>query len=620
MSLQIIYGTAGTGKTTYLLKQVQKRLEQNTNCPIKIITPEQFSFTAEKQLLETLNKISVLKAEVITFHRMAYRILNEVGGATRIRLTSSGRAMLISHILLTKKNHFSFFSSSDENVEMITRQLTELKKHNITIEELKKVTNATQDQYLKAKLQDISCLYEVYGKVIENNYIDENDGLTLLAQKLEQSQEFRNCDIYLDEFAGFTTQEYEIIRKLLRQSHTVTITVCADNLNENTNPDIDIFFANKKAIHKVMEIAKQEKITIEEPICLNKAKELPIRFKTPELVHLAENISKPFYKKYDKEVETIALFLNHNPYAEVEKIASQIVKLVKCGYRYEEIAIITKDIPTYGELCKAIFSNYDIPVFIDEKKQLSNNVLVKFILALVEIFAKNWSYEAVFGYIKTGFLELEGRQIASLENYCMKWGIKGSKWYNQEWNFYEETQEEKQSLLYAKSQIVPPLLDLKKQLQGLKTVEEITKAIYDFLQKNRIKEKLGQKIQGLKEKNQLEKAKEYEMSFQTILELLDEIVLVLGKQTITFEKYAKILKMGLSQSDLGMIPPTSDQVILGDIDRSRSHKVKVAFLIGLNDGKFPSVQKDEGFLDDVDRENLKKQGLELAKRDIRTIV
>lgn len=616
MSLQIIYGTAGIGKTTYLFEEIQEKVKQNTKYPIKMITPEQFSFTAEKQLLETSPKKSMIMAEVITFARMAYRILNEVGGKTRMRLASSGRAMLLDHILLTNKNNFSFLGSSDENVDMIARQLTELKKHRVKVNTLKEVMENTEDKYLKTKLQDVANIYELYANTINNNYIDENDSLTLLADKLEQSEEFKNCDIYIDEFVGFTTQEYEILRKLMKQSHKINITICADNLNENTNPDVDVFYANKKTANRILEIAKQEKVEIEEPICLNanfSKLNKQNRFKSPELAHLAESMSLPFYQKYEEKTETISLFLANNPYAEIEQVAIQITKLVKQGYRYEDIAVITKDISSYASLCKVIFASYDIPVFIDEKKDLSNNPLVRFILALLEIFAKNWSYEAVIGYSKTGFLDLEARDIALLENYCIKYGIKGSKWYKAEWNFYDETEEEKASILYSKEKVVKPLMEFKAKLQGLKTVKEITTALYKFLKENNINEKLQEKIQILNQQGELEKAKEYEISFQTIMNLFDEIVLILGEQNITFDKYAKVFKMGLGQSDLGTIPATLDQVIVGDVDRSRSHKVKVAFLIGLNDGKFPSIHKEEGFLDDSDREVLKENGIELAK-------
>ncbi len=108
-------------------------------------------------------------------------------------------------------------------------------------------------------------------------------------------------------------------------------------------------------------------------------------------------------------------------------------------------------------------------------------------------------------------------------------------------------------------------------------------------------------------------ANEYIASYKIIIELLDEIVLVFGKDKMTMDQYSKILKVGLKNSELGKIPGTQDQVTFGDIDRSRSHKVKAVFIIGLNDGNFPSVNKEEGFFDDIDREQLKQDGIELAK-------
>lgn len=609
MALQIIYGTAGTGKSTYLLKQIQEKLKLSNN-PVKIITPEQFSFTLEQKLLDIAPSNSVLTAEVITFNRMAYRILEEVGGKTKKHLSKSGRAMLLDDILLTQKNDFTFLGKTDENVDMIATQLTELKKHKICLNDIKKVTNNLQDVYLKKKLQDIYNIYDTYTTRIQNQYIDENDGLTILAENLDYSTQFKNCDIYLDEFVGFTLQEYSVLRKLLKYSNNLTIIICADNLNDNTNPDQDIFYANKQTAIRLMKIAQEEGIKIEKPICLNKQ----IRFKTPELKHLSENIGAPFYTKYEKQIQDISLFLANNPYSEIEQVAIQITKLVKNeNYRYEDIAIITKDLEIYGSLCKAIFNKYQIPVFMDEEKDLSENVLIKCILSLIDIFAKNWSYEAVLGYIKTGFTNLEQYEISLLENYSLKWGIKGTKWYTKDWNFYDETEEEQKIILNSKQQVIMPLLKLKEQLKGTKTVEQITKALYQFMIENHVPEILEEKITNLETLGEIEKANEYVTSWKVVTNIFEELINILGQENITFERYSKILKMGFSTSHLGAIPGTADQVIIGDTERSRTHKVKAVFIIGLNDGSFPSNHKNEGFLDDKDREFLKNQGIELAK-------
>lgn len=614
MSLKIIYGKSGTGKSTYLFQEIahkvnEKRKGKESFKKIYIITPEQFSFTAEKKLLDTIENEAVIEAEVLTFNRMAYRVLNETRRAKINHLSSCGKSMLIYHLLAEQKKNLKFIGKSSENVELVSTQITEFKKHGITVETLKEVEETSNDQYLKSKLQDMIQIYEAYRQEIEEKYIDENDILTILANELERVKEFENCEIYIDEFVGFTKQEYDILRNLFRKNN-VTITVCIDDIDISDNPDTDIFYSNKQTLSRILKIANEENIKIEKPVLLEKI----YRFKNKELEHLEQNIYAIPYKKYANSIEDIELFLAKNQYSEIEKVGEQIIKLVRDQkYRYRDIAVITKNTEEYASLCKSIFSKYHIPVFIDEKKDLSQSVLVRYLLAILNIFSKNWTYEAMFEYIKTGFLEIDSLDINILENYCLKWGIKGSKWHRGEWNFYDESQEEQEKILHIKEIIVPKLVNLRRQLSGKKNVKQITESLYQFLMENEIDKKLTQEIQKLNELGQLEKAKEYETSWKIVMDVFDEIILMLGEKEVTFEKYADILKIGLGNSGLGKIPGTQDQVTIGDVDRSRSHKVKAVFIIGLNDGVFPSVNKNEGFFNDNDREKLKENGAELAK-------
>ena len=610
MGLKIIYGKSGTGKSTYIFNEIAKKIE-NGNRKIYVITPEQFSFTAEKKLLDSISTPSVISAEVLTFNRMAYRVLKETGNANISNLTSSGKSMIIYDILSEQKDNLKFIGKTAENVELIGTQITEFKKHGITVENLKNAIENTDDQYLKVKLKDMLKVYEKYAEQISSKYIDENDNLTVLAERLEYFKDFDNTDIYIDEFVGFTHQEYEILRKLLKKAHEVNITVCTDELEIGNEPDVDVFNANKQTLNRIINLAKEENVEIEEPICLNKRH----RYKNDELDFLEENIYAFPYKKYEKKVENIELFLAKNQYSEIEHVAENIVKLARDNnYRYKDISVITKDLEGYANLCKVIFAKYNIPVFIDEKKDLSQNILVKYILSLINIFAKNWSSSSVLEYLKTGLVnEIEEPDIYVLENYVLRWGIKGSKWYNGDWNFYKETNEEKEKILHIREKVIKPLLEFRKALSSKKDVKSITIKIYEFLVEQHIDANMERKIKELEELGEVEKAKEYETSYKLIMEVFDEIVLVLGDKNISFEKYADILKIGLGSAGLGKIPGTQDQVTVGDVDRSRSHKVKAVFIIGLNDGRFPSVNTNEGFFNDKDRDTLKEKGVELAK-------
>lgn len=606
MGLRFIYGTAGTGKTTYCFNEIKNII--NNESKIYIITPEQFSFTAEKKLLDVLPSGAAINAEVLTFNRMAYRVFGEVGGASKTILTDCGNSILIYDILESKKQEIKFLGKSDKNIELVSRIFTELKKHNITIEKLEETINTIQDIYLKTKLTDIYILYKEYENRLSNNYIDSNDVLTELAEKLDKSSMFDNAVIYIDEFAGFTEQEYILIKKLLGKAKQVNVTICTDWLENNKLQENDIYFQNKITAQKIVKLAENEEI--ENPVILKEK----YRFKNAELKHLEENIYSNKYKKYNADVNNINLFLSMNPYSEIEYVAKEIIKLVReQNYRYKDIAIITKQIENYSAITKVIFEKYEIPVFIDEKKDLSQNYLIKYILAIFEIFSKNFTYEPMFNYIKTGLLEIEEEDIFKLENYCIKWGIKGNKWYKEDWTFGNLGSEELTFLNNLRTKIINPLLKLKEEMSKNKTVESISKDLYIYLQENEILKKLQEKIEKFNQIGKQELANEYETGINVFLQVLDELVMVFKNKKVSFEKYRELIKIGLQNKGLGAIPATQDQVILGDVDRSRSHNVKAVFIIGINDGIFPSANKDEGFLNDKDREDLKKLELELAK-------
>ena len=612
MSFRIVYGRAGTGKSEYCYREIAQKIKEENK--ILIITPEQFSFTAEKKLMDAIDTQAVLNAEVVTLSRMAYRVINEIGGKTETNLSKCGKAMLIYSILNNNKKELKFLGKTDENVDMLDTAITEFKKHGVSVEQLNEEIDKQDDIYLKNKLKDLSVVYNGFEEQLSGKYIDETDLLTILAENIENTDMFKDAVIYIDEFAGFTSQEYQIIEKLVQIAKQVIITICTDELHDIKNPDTDIFYSNQVTVNKLLEVAQNCNAKIEEIKLEN-----TYRFKSIELKHLEQNLYDNKPEKYNKQVENMQLFLAKNQYSEIEEVAKNILKLVRDeGYRYREISIITKNIATYSSLARAIFDKYDIPIFIDENRDLNQNIVIQYVLSILEIFIKNWSYEAVFNYIKTGFSNIDDDDIFKLEKYCLKWGIKQNKWKKEfaYGNYEEKDKAEIERLEQIRKDLVNPLMNLKHKIDENKTVRGISKAIYEFLVEQQIFEKVQEKIEELNEIGQVDLANEYESSLQNIIEILDEIVLVFDEDKITIDKYNQILKIGFKNSSLTKIPGTQDQVIMGDVDRSRSHKVKAIFIIGLNDGEFPSVRKDEGFLNDTDRDILKQDGIELAKGTI----
>ena len=599
MSLQMVYGRAGTGKTEFCFQEIKKNIANLDN--IYMITPEQFSYMQEKRLLASLEKTAVLNAEVITFNRMLNKVSQEVGGSKENIITKSSRAMIMYYLMQDNKDKFTFLNKSQENLELALKTITEFKKHNVKIDDLEQDLTQVEDKMLKLKINDMLEIYKQYENFMTEKFVDEDDRLTLLSKLIEKSTLFNDSLVLVDEFAGFTAQEYEILKQIMKKAKKVIVTSCIDPKKE-----IEIFKPNRQVVDKILDIAKEENIKIEEPIIL----ENTARFKNPELEHLEKNLYENTYKRYDDKTDNIHIFLANNPYTQIEYVAKEITKLVRDNnYEYRDISIITKNIDEISSIVKAVFGKYQIPVYMDEKDELTGSIAVKYILSVLEIFVKGWTKEAVLNYIKLGFLNIEKTKIYKLENYVKKWGIKGNRWYKEDWQYGDDLEE----LNSIRREIVEPLLRFKESLDKKKTVKDICEAICLFINSTSFYETLNEKISILEKMGELKIASDYKQSIEDLMSVLDEMVLDFKDTKVSFEKYVSLLKVGLQNRELGSIPETIDQVILGDVDRSRTHKVRACFIIGINDGVFPSISKNEGFFNDNDRDVLKKLGTELAK-------
>ena len=605
--MKLIYGRAGTGKTEYIFKDINKKVnEENIKEKIYIITPEQFSFTAEKNLLRTLRNGATTKVEVLSFERMAYRVIKEKIGDVN-RLEKSAKSMIVYDAIINNKNKLNFVGKSLDNIDMIITQITEFKKHNITIQKLEDQVEKTDNKYLKAKLSDMLIMYKELENKIPENYIDENDLLTLLAKNIEESHLFDNSYFYIDEFSGFTKQEFLVIEQLNKIAKELYITFCTDEISENEFKEADIFYDNKESLKSLFNICKpNETIKLSENL----------RFKNNELKHLEQNLFANYYKRYNSNLQNIELNLLENKYKEVENVAVKISKLVREeNYRFGEIAVICNDMESYSSLFNAIFNQYEIPVFIDEKKDITQNNLIKYVLSIFDILSSNFSYDSIFNYLKTGYVKVSN--LYEIENYCLKWGINGSKFYKEKWNFeklenydvdraknldenFENLSDDEKidiiNFTEDQKKITEDLLQLKETINDNKTAFEISKKIYEYIIKQDIAE-----------------TNEDKSALNLIINILNEIANIFKDKKMTFDEYSKLLKTGISTKEIGQIPGKEDLVTIGDVNRTKTHKVRCVFIIGVNDGAFPKVNTNEGFFSDKDRKDLKNDNFELAK-------
>ena len=606
MEFKIVYGCSGSGKTTYIYNEIKEKIKKENK--IYIIVPEQFSFSAENHLLNVIDGKSSVNAEVLTLSRMADRVISETVGNGKSHLSNIGKSMIIYDAIDSLKRNMYFLSGADKNLELVSRMITEFKKHGVKADNLSNVFEKIDDKYLQLKIEDSKKILEKYQERIEENYIDESDSLEILADNIEMSNLFNDAVFYIDEFAGFTPNEYHVIDKLCTIASEITVTICTDSLENVENIDENLFYFNNLTAEKLLEIAKKNGCFIDR-IKLGDSK----RFNSEELLCLEKNIYRINEEKFNKQTSDISLFIAKNPESEVKNVAQEILKLVKNDkYRFKDIAVVCANIDNYSSDIKACFEKYGIPVFIDEKKDINNNILMKYIVSLLNIFTTNFSYEAMFSYIKCGILNISEDDIFTLENYINKWGIKGNKWYKEDFSF-EEKNDIQDRMNIVRRRIIEPVLEFRKNLLKEKTAVEICESLYTFIEKNNIQENILNKAKVFEENGNIDVAEEYRNGIKLFFDVLDEIVLIFDNEKMSFERFNKILQIGISKSEFGKIPTFFDQVLFGDIDRSKTKDIKALFLLGLNDGVIPNVARDEGFFNDKDRKILKENNVELAK-------
>lgn len=640
MSLRMVIGRAGSGKTTMCLNEIQSRLQQNpTGKPILYIVPEQMTFLSEYRLSTDPQIGGMIRAQVYSFSRLAWRILQETGGISRYHLSSVGISMLIRKIIEDQKEHLRIFQqAADKNgfIQQLEQMMLEFKRYCIRPEELiQEQLQAGTPKNLQDKLKDLEVIYKNFEEAVLNKYIDSEDYFRLLAEKASSSQYLKDAEIYIDGFYSFTPQEYQIIGELMKTCRRVTIAMTADNLHYlQSEPDeLDLFRMAGSACRSIYEIAKTEGIQLEAPVQLAEIK----KWERLSLKHLEASFdARQLVPFTEPEPEPAAIHLCQavNRRSEIEGIAREIFELVRTkGYRYRDIAVLIRNGREYHDIIEPVFRDHQIPFFIDHKRTMLNHPLIELIRSTLEVISGYWRYEPIFRAVKTELLyPLEANKakmrekMDNLENYVLALGVKGDKWTRKDRWIYKRIRgleletslqndaekEREQEINELRLIITAPILRLARRLKKAENGRKSCEAIYLFLEELDIPAKLEKWKIEAEENGSLVKMREHEQVWNAVIDLLDQYVEILGDEAIPLKQFAAILEAGFDSLNFSLIPPALDQVLVADLEKSRFSEVKAAFVIGLNEGVLPAKIADEGLLADEDRERLSIMGVNLA--------
>ena len=610
MKIRYVVGRAGTGKSFQVLREIKQQMEKEQHKNLILLVPEQFTLQAERDLIYKMDLPGIMDVDVLSFTRLAHKVFNEVGGLTRIHLNEQGKNMILRKIIDESEKDLTVYKKAarqDGFAAMFNDLICELKQHDMSVEILREqLQQMESNTMIYGKLKDVLTIYEKFNEYIEGRYIDTEDYMNLLIEKLELAPFLKNSEIWIDGFTTFTPQTYRILEKLIIMAKQVTITFTMEFYKQQR--DGELFRISEKTYERIHDIALRYGIP-GEIIDLDKN---PSEFqgKTPEINHIEKELFAYPYKSFEGTVHPITLFSGLNLHTEIEHAASTIVSLVRDkGYRWKDIALICNDMESYGMLIKRVFEEYGIPCFLDKKRSILHNPIVETILASLTVIVKGYRYEDVFRLFKTGFCGVDVESYELLENYVLQYGIRGNGWKEP---FILGNERLLEGLNKSREQFMEPLMKLEKKVKNKTGVGEITRAVFAYLHQLKVPEQMEEWIDLLRQDGAYEYVNENTQIWNIAMEIFDQLVEIIGDQTVTLKEYIRMLESGFSSIELGIIPTTIDQVLVGSIQRSKSHDIKALFVVGVNDGILPSKKEEEGILSDEERMILKEKGLELG--------
>lgn len=633
MALQLITGRSGSGKTEHIINEIkQKLIEQPNGKPIIYIVPEQMSFLSEYRLASDQSLGGIIRAQVYSFTRLAWRVLQEEGGMSRQHITPAGRNILIRSIIEQQRHELSVFTKAADKtgfVSTVEQMLTEFRQHLVTPDEMN-VYKKHVPAALADKLQDLQKIYSSYELALAGKYTDTEDYMRLLAEMAGKSAYIQEADIYIDGFHSFTPQEYEVIRVLLNTAETVNIALTTDRAYRHEQPaETDLFRMTGRSYYELYELAAGEAVDIKDDLHLNEHK----RQQSSSLVHLERHFEKRPAKRKE-ESDGLVIWQAAGRRAEVEAAAREIRKLSRTKkLRYKQIALLVRNGEQYRSIIETVFDDYSIPFFIDQKTPMLNHPLIELIRSSLEVVSGRWRYEAIFRAIKTDLLfsfdeprSQIRRKMDLLENYVLAHGIYGERWTNGErWTYRRymgleftsvaQTDEERlfeQQLNEGRDLVSAPLFRMEKRLKRAKNAMDCCRALYQFIEELDIPGKMEQLSLEAEERGDLTEAAQHNQAWDGVIGMLDEFAEVAGDEQMDAKKFAAVLDAGLEALEFSLVPPAADQVIIANPDKSRLSDIHTAFIIGMNDGVFPARPADDGILDDEEREALISSGMKVA--------
>jgi ATP-dependent helicase/nuclease subunit B len=603
--LHIHYGRERLNKDKYLFEKIQGET--------LLIVPDQYTLQAERDAFFYLGKKGFMDLEVVGISRLGSIVLAEVGGGKRTLINKQGRHMLLTKILAEENQNLQVYKNYRDNtafIEMTNNFISEMKQFNVSPTGLGEIIDILPDTgFMNRKLSDILRLYARYESLIEGKFTDTEDYISLFIEKICLSKTISESTIWIYGFDYFTPKNLEVIEQLRKAAKDVHVVMTWDQGGTDEN----LFLIAGTMIGKLA------------PDTISQIGDEYFETKNPAIASLeAQIFALPV--EPSELAEGITLVASANIYGEAETAAGHILHLIRDkGLFLRDILVICNDLETRGSIYKRVFAEYGLDLFMDNKRDIMHSPAVNYILALLDILGKGYRTEDMFRLLKTGLGPLSDDEILDLQNYALKYKVRGSGWKkdfvkgvtDRNLGATEELRiAEINRLNTIRETVISPILSFGSAFKAAPTVSDRARLLYDFLAGScGLPAKIEAMMAEQKLELQLELAQETAQIWNIAIEILDQLVEILGDEKLSMETFGKLLTAGFEAVEVGILPPAQDGLMMGTMQRTRSGLVKAMVVMGANEGVLPAEPQTDSILSEDEKMLLQEKGIELCKVD-----
>ena len=628
MSLRFYFGPSGSGKSHRIYEEIMQRAAQEPGRNFLIIVPDQFTMQTQKDLVMHSDRGGILNIDVLSFGRLSHRILEEVGTKEMPVLDDTGKSLVLQKIAADLKEQLPAMGSllhKQGYIHEVKSAISEFMQYGISTQDMDKlIASAEKRGALAMKLRDLKTLYRGFQDYIRDHFITTEETLDVLRRSLVKSKILPDSVVVFDGFTGFTPIQNRLIQELMRvcEETIVTVTIGEEEDPYQMDGEQKLFHLSKKTVADLVKLAAEAEVTRGEDVFVKGG---PNRFaEAPALCYLEQNLFRYQYEPYTEKQCEIRMFEALSPREEVHQTALYIRKLIREeGLTYRDIAVVIGDLEGYASYVETEFGQLEIPCFLDRTRGIVLNPMIEYIKSALQLYIRDFSYDTVFHFLRSGMADISREEIDELENYVIRTGARGYRTYSR--LFTRKTEEMQQGSGQEDTERAEETLERLNRIrqQFVDTVEilhmaprakagEYVDHLYDFLEQNQVQQKLLNYQQQFEQEGDLAKAREYAQIYRLVMDLLDQIYELLGEEEISLQEFADILEAGFGEITVGTIPQNVDRIVVGDMERTRLKQVKVLFFLGVNDGNIPKNASKGGIISDMDREFLIESGTEMA--------